>query len=200
MRLKHRKARKGVVYFSLNVITGMYYIGSSFRHPRYRNRPHRMGLGRTVIAALLHYGPSAFRQSIIYEGPNIRHVETWILNELDAANDPMSYNQLGSKTAKRFRLPQVTPQELKDIKRSREHEQALADRYTMPVTFIRLVQKRRRLVQKRPTGRVQVAGLACRSGINSSARHDICTSRASNSWLANRYDVPVRTIKLIRGK
>jgi hypothetical protein len=79
----------GYVYKFVHKETGKYYIGS-------HNKPSAgstyMGSGLIWRKALEKYGPDSFDKEILYEGDFYRQEEERILKELDAANDPFSYN------------------------------------------------------------------------------------------------------------
>jgi hypothetical protein len=79
----------GYVYKFVHKETGKYYIGS-------HNKPSAgstyMGSGLIWRKALEKYGPDSFDKEILYEGDFYRQEEERILKELDAANDPQSYN------------------------------------------------------------------------------------------------------------
>lgn len=79
----------GYVYKFVHKETGKYYIGS-------HNKPSAgstyMGSGLIWQKALQKYGKESFKKEILYEGDSFREEEERILKELNAANDPMSYN------------------------------------------------------------------------------------------------------------
>ena len=80
----------GYVYKIVNRINGKWYIGS---HDG--SNKNYMGSGIALRAAIEKHGIENFEKSILYEENNIdliRESEELILNMLDAASDPMSYN------------------------------------------------------------------------------------------------------------
>lgn len=77
----------GHVYKYTHIESGKWYIGShNSRKERYS------GSGLVWAEAKKKYGIEAFKKEILYNGSNYRNEEQRILEMLDAANDPMSYN------------------------------------------------------------------------------------------------------------
>ena len=78
---------QGFVYKWIDSSNGMYYIGSHKGTPNDR-----------YIGSGIHFNrayskrPEVFSRDIIYQGKDFRELEEFILEELDAANDSMSYN------------------------------------------------------------------------------------------------------------
>jgi len=80
---------KGYVYKFTNKETGKWYIGSRQGEPE---NDDYIGSGRIWLRAVKKYGIESFNREILYIGENFREEETMLLEKLDAANDPMSYN------------------------------------------------------------------------------------------------------------
>lgn len=78
----------GYVYRYTHKETGKYYIGS---HNGTKSSKYT-GSGKIWKNALKKYGISSFNYEILYLGDDYRDVEEKMLIELDAANDPLSYN------------------------------------------------------------------------------------------------------------
>lgn len=77
----------GYVYKFIHRETKKWYIGShNGKKPKYE------GSGLLFQRAKRKYGIESFDKHILYEGEEYRKEEERILKELDAANDPMSYN------------------------------------------------------------------------------------------------------------
>lgn len=79
----------GYVYKFAHKETGKYYIGS---HNKPSAESTYMGSGLIWQKALKKHGKDAFEKEILYEGDFFREEEERILKELNAAEDPMSYN------------------------------------------------------------------------------------------------------------
>lgn len=79
----------GYVYKFINKESGKWYIGS---HNKPSAGSNYSGSGTLWQRALRKYDIDAFEKHILYEGDLYREEEERILTELDAANDPMSYN------------------------------------------------------------------------------------------------------------
>ena len=77
----------GFVYKWIDSSNQMYYIGSHKGTPNDR-----------YIGSGIHFNrayskrPEAFSREIMYNGVDYRELEEFILEELNAMNDPMSYN------------------------------------------------------------------------------------------------------------
>lgn len=77
----------GYVYKYTHKETGMWYIGS---HNGLKEK--YSGSGLLWQKAKKKYGLGSFDCEILYEGENYRQEEERILKEINAADDPMSYN------------------------------------------------------------------------------------------------------------
>ena len=77
----------GYVYKFTHYNTGKYYIGS-----HNGKKINYTGSGLLFRRAKLKYGIESFTKEILYEGDFYREEEERILTELNAANDPLSYN------------------------------------------------------------------------------------------------------------
>lgn len=77
----------GYVYKYTHRETKKYYIGS-----HNGNKLNYTGSGLIWQNAKEKYGIDSFDKEILYEGDLYREMEEKILTELDAANDPLSYN------------------------------------------------------------------------------------------------------------
>lgn len=79
----------GFVYKWTNTINGKWYIGSRKGTPDdgYRHTSKIMTLAEEK------YGVQNFSREILYEGEKYRNIEAQMLSEIDAANNPMSYNR-----------------------------------------------------------------------------------------------------------
>jgi hypothetical protein len=77
----------GYVYKFTHIDTGMYYIGS-----HNGKKKNYSGSGLIWQRAKVKYGIDSFTKELLYEGDFYREEEERILKELDAANDPLSYN------------------------------------------------------------------------------------------------------------
>lgn len=82
------ETNNGFVYKWTNKVNKKWYIGS---HNGSINDGYTAS-GKIIQDAFLKYGVNSFSREILYEGPNFRQEEERILNNLDAANNPMSYN------------------------------------------------------------------------------------------------------------
>lgn len=78
----------GFVYKWTNKQNGKWYIGS---HNGSLTDGYTAS-GKVVQDAFAKYGISSFIREILYEGPLYREKEETLLIQLDAANNPMSYN------------------------------------------------------------------------------------------------------------
>jgi len=76
-----------IVYKYTHKRTGKYYIGSTTG-----DRKNYHGGGVIWNRALKKHGLDSFQYEVIYEGSDARAMEEKILTELNAADDPMSYN------------------------------------------------------------------------------------------------------------
>ena len=81
------KEPKGYVYKITNEINGKWYIGS-----HNGNDPRYYSSGLLVKYAIEKHGKENLSREIIMFTDNYREEEEKLLMELDAANDPMSYN------------------------------------------------------------------------------------------------------------
>lgn len=79
----------GYVYKFTHKNTGKWYIGS--RKGNSENDKY-YGSGHIWKKALKKYGIESFNKEILYEGADFRLQETKILENLNAKDDPMSYN------------------------------------------------------------------------------------------------------------
>lgn len=79
----------GYVYKFTHKETGKWYIGSRRGHPE---NDEYTGSGLIWQHAKEKYGMESFNREILYIGEDFRKHETMILEKLDAAHDPMSYN------------------------------------------------------------------------------------------------------------
>jgi hypothetical protein len=77
----------GYVYKYTHKESGKYYIGS-----HNGKKPNYTGSGLLWQRAKDKHGIESYDKEILYEGPMYREEEERILKELDAANDPLSYN------------------------------------------------------------------------------------------------------------
>lgn len=77
----------GYVYKYTHKENGKWYIGS-----HNGNNPEYSGSGLLWQRAKEKYGLKSFTKEILYEGDLFRETEEIILKDLDAMNDPMSYN------------------------------------------------------------------------------------------------------------
>lgn len=77
----------GYVYKYTHKETGMYYIGS-----HNGNKQNYSGSGLLWKRAKDKHGIDSYTKEILYEGPMYREEEERILKDIDAANDPLSYN------------------------------------------------------------------------------------------------------------
>lgn len=77
----------GFVYKYTNKLSGKWYIGS-----HNGNNPKYTGSGILFARAIKKYGLDSFSKEILYEGADYREQEERILKELNASEDPMSYN------------------------------------------------------------------------------------------------------------
>lgn len=87
VRLSHLP-RMGFVYKWTNIINGHWYIGSHSGS----ETDNYIGSGVAFRHAYAKYGSSAFQREVLYRGDDFKEVERRFLNELDARNDPNSYN------------------------------------------------------------------------------------------------------------
>lgn len=78
----------GFVYKWTNKINGKWYVGSHAGSPD----DDYVGSGVIFKTALLKYGKENFFRDILYTGPFFREEEERILKELDARDNPLSYN------------------------------------------------------------------------------------------------------------
>lgn len=79
----------GYVYKFIHKETGKYYIGS---HSKPSKGSKYKGSGVIWRKALKKYGIDAFEKVILYEGDLYKEMEEKFLKDIDAANDPLSYN------------------------------------------------------------------------------------------------------------
>jgi group I intron endonuclease len=78
------------VYIITNIINGKKYIGSSRKSQIDENY---YGSGKTIKSALKKYGKKNFQRDILWEGKgDARDIETYFLEKVDAANNPLYYN------------------------------------------------------------------------------------------------------------
>ena len=78
------------VYLITNKINGRKYIGSSRKSQIDSNY---YGSGKAIKDALKKYGKDNFQRDILWEGKgNARNIETYFLEKINAANDPLYYN------------------------------------------------------------------------------------------------------------
>jgi group I intron endonuclease len=91
----------GYVYKVINKINGKYYIGSSKLSPN-ENKSY-YGSGKTINDALKKYGKSNFIKVILAETEGeAKTLETFILHDINAANDPLSYNMTNNALGSTF--------------------------------------------------------------------------------------------------
>jgi len=78
------------VYLTTNKINGKKYIGSSRKNQIDENY---YGSGKVIKDALKKYGKNNFQRDILWEGKgNERKIETYFLEEVNAASNPLYYN------------------------------------------------------------------------------------------------------------
>jgi len=78
------------VYLITNKINGKKYIGSSRKNQIDENY---YGSGKVIKDALKKYGKNNFQRDILWEGKgNARDIETYFLEKVNAANNPLYYN------------------------------------------------------------------------------------------------------------
>ena len=78
------------VYLITNKINGKKYIGSSRKNQIDENY---YGSGKAIKDALKKYGKNNFQRDILWEGKgNARKIETYFLEGVNAANNPLYYN------------------------------------------------------------------------------------------------------------
>lgn len=78
------------VYLITNKINGKKYIGSSRKNQIDENY---YGSGKVIKDALKKYGKNNFQRDILWEGKgNERKIETYFLEEVNAASNPLYYN------------------------------------------------------------------------------------------------------------
>jgi len=78
------------VYLITNKINGKKYIGSSRKNQIDENY---YGSGKVIKDALKKYGKNNFQRDILWEGKgNARKIETYFLEGVNAANNPLYYN------------------------------------------------------------------------------------------------------------
>lgn len=83
----------GFVYKWVDCSNDMYYIGS------HKGSPSDNYVGSGIYFSRAYSKrPEAFSREIIYNGVDYRELEEFILEELDAMNDSMSYNLKNSAT------------------------------------------------------------------------------------------------------
>jgi group I intron endonuclease len=91
----------GYVYKVINKINGKYYIGSSKLSPN-ENKSY-YGSGKAINDALKKYGKSNFTKVILAETEGeAKTLETFILHDINAANDPLSYNMTNNALGSTF--------------------------------------------------------------------------------------------------
>ena len=81
---------KGYVYKWVDSTNGMWYIGS-----HNGTRADYIGSG-VYFKKAYDLIPDKFSREIIYKGNDFRELEEFILEELDAMNDPKSYNLINN--------------------------------------------------------------------------------------------------------
>jgi group I intron endonuclease len=86
-----KKEPKGYVYKITNNINDRWYIGSHDGH-----NPYYMGSGKVLKLAIKKHGIENFTKEILFYSEKFKADETQILVELDAANDPNSYNLINT--------------------------------------------------------------------------------------------------------
>jgi group I intron endonuclease len=78
------------VYLITNKINGRKYIGSS---RKFQIDENYYGSGKVIKDALKKYGKENFQRDILWEGEgNARDVETYFLEKINAADNPLYYN------------------------------------------------------------------------------------------------------------
>lgn len=82
------RKRQKFVYKVTHLSTGKWYIGS---HHGYVDDAY-LGSGSKISALVRDEGVQNFIREVLHVGDDFREVEEKLLHELDAANDPMSYN------------------------------------------------------------------------------------------------------------
>jgi len=91
----------GYVYKVINKINGKYYIGSSKLSPN-ENKSY-YGSGKAINDALKKYGKSNFTKVILVETEGeAKTLETFILHDINAAADPLSYNMTNNALGSTF--------------------------------------------------------------------------------------------------
>lgn len=91
----------GYVYKVINKINGKYYIGSSKLSPN-ENKSY-YGSGKAINDALKKYGKSNFTKVILAETEGeAKTLETFILHDINAASDPLSYNMTNNALGSTF--------------------------------------------------------------------------------------------------
>jgi group I intron endonuclease len=91
----------GYVYKVINEINGKYYIGSSKLSPN-ENKSY-YGSGKAINDALKKYGKSNFTKVILAKTEGeAKTLETFILHDINAASDPLSYNMTNNALGSTF--------------------------------------------------------------------------------------------------
>lgn len=85
----------GFIYITTNLVNGRWYIGSCWC--KNMDRTGYLGSGALLVSAIKKYGRENFRREVLYhyydDDPyGLKEIETTLLTEVDAADDPQSYN------------------------------------------------------------------------------------------------------------
>ena len=119
----------GFVYKWIDTSNGMYYIGS---HKGTVDDGY-IGSG-TYFSSAFNKRSNSFVREVLYVGPHYRELEEFILEELDAANDKLSYNL--KNTAIGFGTKESNPRYGKNkgednpsygFKKTKEQKQKISD-------------------------------------------------------------------------
>jgi len=86
--------RSGYLYKTTNILNNKWYLGSSrkFKTMKEAKLDPYLGSGKIFKQALKKYGKENFKKEILCTTEDAYELEELILEVLDAANDPMSYN------------------------------------------------------------------------------------------------------------